>query len=288
MRNLRRSLQRRTDAMPSGGSYLTLPSSSSASFFPHNTNSDYSTKLARRINTKDGLWEVALAQALLPSQLINVNEGIFDVYFLHQGSLIPSRLRVSGGVYPTVAHLIHTLSTLIKDTSSSINLPFSKHVNVGYNRMGQRVWVQVKFPAVKVEVSKDLADVFGLESNVIAVHKESVEAIRGDQAVDEYEHDTRSRVFYAPRYADPRRGFDTFYIYCSLVSNQVVGDVTAPLLRTVAVKKDEHHEFTTLHYMPVEAVDTDVVEIVIRDDAGRRIPFAGGKVTLTLHLRRID
>ena len=44
--------------------------------------------------------------------------------------------------------------------------------------------------------------------------------------------------------------------------------------------------FDHVQYMPVLSREFEDVEIEIRDDTGRPVPFERGKVTVTLHLRR--
>ena len=44
--------------------------------------------------------------------------------------------------------------------------------------------------------------------------------------------------------------------------------------------------FDHVQYMPVMSREFEAVEIEIRDDTGRPVPFERGKVTMTLHLRR--
>ena len=44
--------------------------------------------------------------------------------------------------------------------------------------------------------------------------------------------------------------------------------------------------FDHVQYMPVLSSEFEDVEIEIRDDTGRPVPFERGKVTVTLNLRR--
>ncbi len=89
---------------------------------------------------------------------------------------------------------------------------------------------------------------------------------------------------------DLRRGFESLYVYSSIVESRIVGDKIAPLLRIVPIT-GRHGEMVTarfdhVQYMPVLSREFEDVEIEIRDDTGRPVPFERGKVTVTLHLRR--
>ena len=44
--------------------------------------------------------------------------------------------------------------------------------------------------------------------------------------------------------------------------------------------------FDNVQYIPVLHKEFTTIEIDIRDDAGRRVPFERGRVTVTLHFRR--
>ena len=43
--------------------------------------------------------------------------------------------------------------------------------------------------------------------------------------------------------------------------------------------------FESLHYIPVTRRDFDTIEIDIRDDTGRKLPFQFGHVVVKLHFR---
>ena len=48
----------------------------------------------------------------------------------------------------------------------------------------------------------------------------------------------------------------------------------------------ESKSFDNVQYIPVWYKEFTPIEIYIRDDAGRRVPFERGRVTVTLHPRR--
>ena len=89
---------------------------------------------------------------------------------------------------------------------------------------------------------------------------------------------------------DLRRGFESLYVYSSIVEPRIVGDKIAPLLRIVPIT-GRHGEMVTtrfdhVQYIPVLSREFGSVETEIRDDTGRPVPFERGKVTVTLHFRR--
>ena len=76
----------------------------------------------------------------------------------------------------------------------------------------------------------------------------------------------------------------------SVVQPRIVGNSFVPLLRIVRIT-GKHGEvvskqFDNIHYVPLLTREFDTVEVDIRDDTGRSVPFERGKVTVTLHFRR--
>jgi hypothetical protein len=88
---------------------------------------------------------------------------------------------------------------------------------------------------------------------------------------------------------DMNRGFYSIYCYCSLVEPVFVGDVRVPLLRIIPIKGQYGETITQSYnmpqYMPVNTSNFDTLEINLRDDTGRAVPFERGKVVVTLHFR---
>ena len=89
---------------------------------------------------------------------------------------------------------------------------------------------------------------------------------------------------------DPNRGFNSLYVDFDASEAIPVGDSKAPLLRVVDTAGNFgdliHRMYTTPQYVPVSRKEFNTVEIDIRDDIGRPVPFEFGKVVATLHFRR--
>ena len=87
---------------------------------------------------------------------------------------------------------------------------------------------------------------------------------------------------------DPKRGFNSLYVYCDAAEAIPVSDIKAPLLRVVDAAGNFGdlicRFFTTPQYVPISRKEFNTVEIDIRDDAGRPEPFEFGKVVVTLHV----
>ena len=101
---------------------------------------------------------------------------------------------------------------------------------------------------------------------------------------------TANRSVTGSNVCDLQRGFYSFFVYCDAVEHVVVGDVKAPLLRTVNITGKEgltvNRIFQMVQYVPVQRKQFSKIEIDIRDDTGHPVPFQRGKVIVTLHFRR--
>ena len=85
-------------------------------------------------------------------------------------------------------------------------------------------------------------------------------------------------------------GFDTIYVYTDVLESRIVGDSLAPLLRALPISGPHgdtvSDRFTNIPYVPLMYSNFHSIEVDIRDDTGRRVPFEYDRVTVTLHFRR--
>ena len=79
------------------------------------------------------------------------------------------------------------------------------------------------------------------------------------------------------------RGFESLYVYSSVVEPCIVGDRIVPLLIIVPITGRNGEMGTTrfehVQYTPVMRREFGTVETEIMDDKGRPVPFERGKVT---------
>ena len=98
----------------------------------------------------------------------------------------------------------------------------------------------------------------------------------------------RSMLVRGYSIVDLRRGFESLYVYSSIVEPRIVDDKMTPLLRIVSIT-GSHGEMVTarfdhVQYIPALSLEFGSVETEIRDDTERPMPFERLKVTL--HFRR--
>ena len=80
------------------------------------------------------------------------------------------------------------------------------------------------------------------------------------------------------------------YVYCDIVEEQIVGDVLVPLLKVVPIEgphgQNITKDYVNPQYVPVSINHFSQLHLLLRDDAGEKVPFERGRVTATLHFRR--
>ncbi len=248
--------------MASDDFYLVLPSNASMTRHPNNTLAQYITNLPRRICLPGGggEWECGLTEINYPHDWYNVRKARLTVE--HYGETVTDAY-FEDGYYDSPEELVKTLNG---DTPG--------RVKFGYEPVTQKIVAHMKGDT-KFALYGDLHDILGFGT--------------GDSRTS-IESSARSMFVRAYSIVDLRRGFESLYVYSSIVEPRIVGDKIAPLLRIVPIT-GRHGEmvaarFDHVQYMPVLSREFEAVEIEIRADTGRPVPFERGKVTVTLHLRR--
>ena len=76
------------------------------------------------------------------------------------------------------------------------------------------------------------------------------------------------------------------YVYCDVGEHVLICDTKAQLLRSVNVssKKELILNVSNSSYVSVGKKQFDTIEIDVRNDTGRKIPFQRGRVIVTLHV----
>ena len=100
----------------------------------------------------------------------------------------------------------------------------------------------------------------------------------------------RSMFVRTYSFVDLRLGFESLYVYSSIVELRIVGVKIAPLLRIVPITGRNGDmvtaRFDHVQYIPALSREFGSVETEIRDDTGRPVPSERDTVTVTLHFRR--
>jgi hypothetical protein len=277
--------------------YLTLPSNSvdvknrhrqnAATSLPgppsqedaDNTQSEFRIRLPQRI-VLDGDWEVALSEIIYPHSWFNIDrsdgKGRY-IIFNDMKSRKTVVCDVEPGSYESPQDLISAVNHSIAK-AAGINSAAAS-VKLLWDQTTKRAMIKNQRISNSLEpfqmfVGEKLRYMLGFELNDF-----SQLAVGG-----------ASSLIKANYPVDLRAGLDALYVYCDLVTNQVVGHVLAPLLRVVAVE-GRHDDiisktYTTPHYLPVVKREFDTVEINIKDDRNVPVKFLYGKTIVKLHFRK--
>ena len=154
------------------------------------------------------------------------------------------RGKIEVGYYDRPERLTAAINRTLKEESDE------KNVKLSYSKITQ-----------KVSVDLDIGTIFSMDmSNILVFNNSFVTTARQADSV-----------------VDMAQGFYALYVYTNLVEPRVVGDSVGPLLRIVPLEGKHggmvSKSFDNVQYVPVLHKEFGTVEIDIRDDAGRSVPF---------------
>ena len=241
--------------------YITCPSNASMSIYPNNTQASFTINLPKRLYLQSK-YEVGLAEIQYPISWKSLKDHeTIDVQYGN----VQDKIQLVGLKYNNLDELLHVLRNAIFELNKKHGFR-----NTDFKIEVQRFWDKVHFvtsKTIKFRLSQGYAEALGFEPNVWMTGAVSSK--------------------YQP---DVHRGFNALYIYCNIVDSQIVGDVYAPLLRTVAIRGNRgqviNESFDRIHYVPVNTDEVSTIEINIKDDTGDDVSFQSGKVICKLHLRQ--
>ncbi len=261
--------------------YLTLPSNTKD--FPTNTPADFRVRLPYSLDL-DGDWELGLVEMQYPFSWDNVKGGT-DKSNQDNWILIDMRpnnpyyeglieLSIPPGSYASVESLItamwDAMGSWEPQRKSKKKFKLNRLFMISYNKTYSHVRIKLDTTAIKgVVLGTPLQYMLGFGGK--------------------WSHTfSKVQVFgtYPP---DLSSGFNTLYVYCDLIQPQIVGNILAPLLRTVAISgefgKTVNKVFLEPHYLPLRNKRFDTVQLSIKSDQNESVKFNFGKSIIKLHLR---
>ena len=88
--------------------------------------------------------------------------------------------------------------------------------------------------------------------------------------------------------ADIMSGLYNLFVYCNIVQPNLVGNTKVPLLRIVPV--EEGHiitkSYNNIFYHPLCGEIIHSIQVYVKSDTNKTVPFNTGKSIVTLHFRR--
>ena len=231
--------------------YVTLPSDSSAAYYPNNTVARFVTRLPERVRL-DGDYEMGLVEIIYPHTWYNVDGNFWIV-------VESKKIELQSGYYENGSAIAAALNRDLH----GLGVRFSFSETIG------RFSLSVQ--STNVTMSDDLQHYMGFDLSNVVIEPLSFGTM-------------------AARPFDANRGLNLMYVYCDVAAHTVVGDTKTPLLRVCNVTGKHgdfvRHTYVQPHYVPVGRREFDSIDIAINNELGRPMPFEYGKSVVTLHFRR--
>ena len=267
--------------------YMTLPSNSSLNFFPHNDAGHFFSKLPQTVDLK-GEWEVALAEIQLVNNFYNVpSEEIWFEYATSNDEIMRRVFEEEVAEEERINDIksIKRKKKMVMDPGLFVS---NKKFVDKLNEMAKTIKLvsnQVSPICFKyMDTSKRVKIVMNEEGSKLTMSPTLRRILSVPRDVD---HLGGSVKWITPKVIDIHQSFKGIFVYCDLVSPRPVGDVMAPLLRTLPISyKDVFHQiYIKPHYGRLSRTQFDTVEILLSTDTGEKLSFFSGHTVVTLHFR---
>lgn len=274
---------------------MVLPSNASMKVHPNNTLTEYTVELPSRIHL-EGKYEVAMHSIEYTRSWNNVKKGENIIKISING--ISADFEIEHGYYEREQDVVDMINYYVADAIEkkervddtvkklTRKLDSNKFIYLDYQKRSRHVTVFLA-PNSAMSMSPELAAILGFDNHEFGVMaitplptEDYIEAIKkGDHVMLEAQHQV-----------DHHRSLNMMYVYCNIITGQIVGDVFAPLLKVVPVG-GEHGasvmtEYVNPQYIPVLTNQLSNITLSIRDGSGDKIAFEHGRVTVVLHFRR--
>lgn len=251
------------------GFYVTLPSNASTNVYPNNKIWNYRTKLAKPIVLNEP-YEVGLIEVQYPRNWITFPSSDAEVSVVNMKTNKETVLTLAQGHYDTVQRIVKEFNSkcIVNSATSRISLH--------YNYITNHIFV-TGAEGLAITFRGRLAEILGFEpGNPFIVH--DVINFKKPSA--------------APYPADIYGGSYNIFIYTDIVDYQLVGNSYVPLLRCINVSDEERHtptlSYDKPHYTSLSKSVIDDIEISLKNDQNKYIPFQYGKVIIKLHFRPVS
>lgn len=253
--------------------YIVLLSNSSMKYYPKNKTTCFVTKLPRHVELI-GKWLVALVEIQIPLTFQHVPAShdqrkidlITDTD--DKKNLLLDRIYVEKGLYNNLLALIAQVNILCFEHQLVFDLKPNNYVQVWKHCLERRA----------LEMGPALKKILGInyEKDMIEINDKVV--VIGDFP------------------ANLCNALPTnLLVYTDICEPYMTGDVSTKLLRNISLNLDQYsygsivsRTFSSPVYIPVLCQTFETIEIDIRDQYGKSVPFDFGTSTLTLHFKRVD
>ena len=256
-----------------------------------NTISSFVTQLSSKL-ILEGKWEVAIVEVSYYKSWYNVQSDteiqLIDESGVHV--ITDKRMVIQRGYYENENALVSEINKELESTKMVLppKLSYSSINKVCSITAGSNAELKV-YP----EFDEEIKDILGFKNrnskNDYYNVNEDIIVYVAFNGADMY----RNNVFKGYHPVQLIGSHHSLYFYSNIVLPTFVGDTKAQLLKIVDVLDDKQFgqvctiNYQNPQYLPVLGSEIDNIEIEIRDDTGKLIPFMFGRVRIDLHLRKV-
>jgi hypothetical protein len=256
---------------------VTLPSNSSMKYYTNNTTAHFITQLRETISLH-GDWEVGLVEIHYPQTFFNVSKGdnyikiLFTISGEERKSEVPMTLFVPPGYYRDEQELVAAVNLVLHPYQVG-EFAFESMSRQSYftpykpDPLSDQPKVSIQY----MMFSPNLSRQFGYEP-ATNIAEEIVSP------------SSMNLVWGTPKH---------IYVYCDLITPQLVGDTAAPLLRIINTQSTKYNfgeettsRLTPPQYLPLLKREFSTIEIDLRESTGLPVPFKSGTSAVVLQFRR--
>lgn len=273
-------------------------------YYHENTLTRYVTKLHGSINLS-GDWEVGLSEIIFPHSWLTLDKSdasftvsMADFSVTNTATAHPpltTEVRFPYGYYDSVQDIVQEMNKALSKNGSSSSAANGQNANREDNLMRSGAHHSNKednqMPRIKYNSSSRRVH-FNMYRNQSLTFSPTLATILGLSAKQNPSATKNEETFnwIGSGVSDITRGMNYIMLYCDLLEPVPVGDTKAPLLRIIDAKGANgemlHRSFDDARYIPLQKRNFDSIELDIRDDLGKPIPFESGKLVVTLHFRQ--
>lgn len=280
--------------MESTDFYVNLPSNTQTNandVWRQNTTSQFRVRLPREIRLV-GEWQVALAEVQYPHSWDNITYDADDSTG-SENSVIFAKIdgrrkvyysSVDAGHYDTAEGLVQAIEyskkTVVRVLRNKIELATTEEEKADLEE-----GVEMFDPKIELEFNKKRRRAAATgDGTWIIVMSHKIQYILG---FNEKIIKAGDIARYAP---DVRGGIDSLYVYSDICEPQIVGNSLEQVLRIVPVHGEYgdmvDKVFVSPHYITVLKKSFSTIDINIKTDTNKPVPFSFGKCVLKLHFRK--
>ena len=278
-----------------------------------NTVANFVTKLAEKI-VLEGEWEVGLAEVSYTKSWFNIREDqALDLFTSAQEIHQNNESILRAGHYKNVEELVDKINEKYRVfQSEAYRLIVKKSPILRYDPIVNRIFI---IPGISAQHDKfiypyltdELELILGLRFNDSKPFISYFWDYKNNKFFESDQIQLRKHILYdnssngnTVNVVELECPFAVQFnacelhilVYCSIIQPGLVGNTYAKLLRQVEIPEEKNFgkqcvlRYPKPFYYPLISNEIEMIEIDIKDDTGKPIPFDYGRLTVMLHFRK--